>query len=674
MSSEQQINRNVPNGAVYVVACNGQDTRLDNYLRNDIESVWNFCDQFMSENPPSNWLGNYSYSATTSRNNESHEFLFGTTTVQEFNITFQVLYNPNLNDFQKILANSPVHVALFFCGHGTILGELILEDGPVDPRVLFEPWLKRDFYIGAKVVLNCCYGLLISQLLKGDETSLFVVAEAFAVMKDADSNSKVVTDALIRQAMHIMDERIDTYWLSDDGKNDIAVTAVFFGVLDSYAQSLISFGKHFIRVNPIALGPISGVGWLKEVLGSKLKSSDTQFQSCLGGLSKSISEGVYRFSYGPCLSDLENHFNTKQKLEISQSEKLPAAVDVEVFQFASSFGDTTLWRYGDTNILIDGGQIDPTESFWKIVKDLPHLDLVILTHGDQDHFTGLGRLFKSSSVENGFHVKKFLLLMPGAAMELIEEFLKKEDGENAAGDSRNFGHSVLYAALARQNGIEVDNHDGSGIKENCFKENIIVKTWGNEFMGDAIEWLRLPALNSESKKPDGNVVGLLGTKGVSLINCAGLCVMIEVRCKSGLWRGLFTGDCRVDPLIEHDVFSGRNNSNFDFVDIPHHGSSKNWTSDFMKFCFLNTNSVVGVSTDGGKKHGHPNESVMKDLKDTRVKLTFPFKSLGTRVLPSRSVKEMDMWNSQKDSGKWKFLPEEGYHLTKWKLAIKEVST
>ena len=40
MSSEQQINRYVPNGAVYVVACNGQDTRLDNYLRNDIESVW----------------------------------------------------------------------------------------------------------------------------------------------------------------------------------------------------------------------------------------------------------------------------------------------------------------------------------------------------------------------------------------------------------------------------------------------------------------------------------------------------------------------------------------------------------------------------------------------------------------------------------------------------------
>lgn len=66
-----------------------------------------------------------------------------------------------------------------------------------------------------------------------------------------------------------------------------------------------------------------------------------------------------------------------------------------VYAFPADYGDSTLIRYGGINILIDGGVSSNNPCFWPVVSRLPDdekLDVVILTHQDTNHLTGIKRL------------------------------------------------------------------------------------------------------------------------------------------------------------------------------------------------------------------------------------------------------------------------------------------
>jgi len=126
-----------------------------------------------------------------------------------------------------------------------------------------------------------------------------------------------------------------------------------------------------------------------------------------------------------------------------------------------------------------------------------------------------------------------------------------------------------------------------------------------------------------------------GKKGVTLINCSGLCVMIEVSTLdsgSNLWRGLFTGDCRGEALVDWWIKNGEGNGlpkwssvKFDYVDVPHHGSEHNWKHDLFG-SNLKTNAVIGLNTNG-KKYRHPHKEVLMSLNSLsnasiQIKCTF----------------------------------------------------
>lgn len=68
-------------------------------------------------------------------------------------------------------------------------------------------------------------------------------------------------------------------------------------------------------------------------------------------------------------------------------------------------------------------------------------------------------------------------------------------------------------------------------------------------------------------------------------------------------RLLFTGDCPIQ------LFMDKLPRKIDFVKLPHHGSNKNVSKEFIR----NTEtSFYLVSTDG-KKHGHPSQSVIANI-------------------------------------------------------------
>ena len=125
-----------------------------------------------------------------------------------------------------------------------------------------------------------------------------------------------------------------------------------------------------------------------------------------------------------------------------------------------------------------------------------------------------------------------------------------------------------------------------------------------------------------------------------MINCAGICIKIEVKSNEKPWRALFAGDARGEALVKwiknkSENQNGTENSGnmnewkpFHFVDVPHHGSKKNWDenlfgdSDKSKIRLVEDNCVIGLSSAGGKMYGHPHLKVSKALKDYKVKTTF----------------------------------------------------
>lgn len=83
-------------------------------------------------------------------------------------------------------------------------------------------------------------------------------------------------------------------------------------------------------------------------------------------------------------------------------------LEVVALEQVTAYGDSTLYKYGNYEILIDGGAPKIHDNLAKILKDKVTdgvLDLLVLTHQHYDHFGGLSSsLFK----ETGIKVTEFI--------------------------------------------------------------------------------------------------------------------------------------------------------------------------------------------------------------------------------------------------------------------------
>ena len=79
--------------------------------------------------------------------------------------------------------------------------------------------------------------------------------------------------------------------------------------------------------------------------------------------------------------------------------------DPQLIVFPAARGDSTLFRWHNFNMLVDGGFIKHPPCFWETVCRLPNdqkLDIVVITHYDSDHIAGILRLFEE---ENGLPIE-----------------------------------------------------------------------------------------------------------------------------------------------------------------------------------------------------------------------------------------------------------------------------
>ena len=73
----------------------------------------------------------------------------------------------------------------------------------------------------------------------------------------------------------------------------------------------------------------------------------------------------------------------------------------------------------------------------------------------------------------------------------------------------------------------------------------------------------------------------------------------------------------------------------DILKVPHHGSKTSTSSDFVKA--LSPDYAL-ISSDGGKKYGHPHEDTLETLNAFGVKI-LRTDLLGSIIMKSDGVKE-----------------------------------
>lgn len=295
-------------------------------------------------------------------------------------------------------------------------------------------------------------------------------------------------------------------------------------------------------------------------------------------------------------------------------------------------GDCIVMRFGNLHsgdsrqqkvIVIDGGYKESGEKLVKFITDryhTNHVDLVIATHLDSDHVSGLIPLVESLSI--GAMLMQQPWLHNVGTGDASHEALSARDSYKAASE-------LERAAI--QAGIEIFE-PYSGMQSLNIDENTTLTILGpsheyyEELLKDfehnksaidkliaqfksstqnAAETIRdkiRETLDPESETLDDvhkNTAAANNSSAIIYINCLG--------------RGLlFTGDSGVDALSQAADYAsqvGINLTDLQLLDVPHHGSHHNLNGDILQRIYAQ-NAYISAAKDSPK---HPSPRVINAL-------------------------------------------------------------
>lgn len=232
---------------------------------------------------------------------------------------------------------------------------------------------------------------------------------------------------------------------------------------------------------------------------------------------------------------------------------------LEVNFFDVGQGDSVLIEMpGNNQILIDGGPSG--EVLEKIAREMPFFDrkieIIILTHPDKDHITGLFEVLDIYKIDRVF--------LPD-----IEHFKSKEK-------------SILYENFKR----EIKEQGGEiifgkrGQKISFSKDNNFLILWPPEN-------LKIEDIN------DYSIVSLFSFGDIDF---------------------LFTGD--ISRRVEHQISMGGFDLESEVLKIAHHGSKYSTSEEFLN----EVNPEIAVISVGKNPYGHPAKEVLDNLQKYDIRI------------------------------------------------------
>jgi beta-lactamase superfamily II metal-dependent hydrolase len=349
---------------------------------------------------------------------------------------------------------------------------------------------------------------------------------------------------------------------------------------------------------------------------------------------------------------------------------------IKLHVLQAEYGDCfileTKFGKDSVNVLIDGGPYQTFEKHLKpTLKKIPlngKLDLVVLSHIDNDHVIGLLDLLaeiKNQRERGGKELVKIEKIWHNSFNDLLElqEEPKKLLGNIFSAKSMvkwsNTKESLVMKGF--QQGTDLTNLAKIlKIPTNPDFDNIIV-------VNDKIRSVRLNNLSIqllgptkknvdklrkewkkwlEKKKIEKTVFGVLELLDKSVPNLASITFLASIKNR----KILFTGDCLgndiVDMLSKNSMLDRNGKFYVDVLKVPHHGSDRNTSLEFFEI--VNADYYV-ISANG--RDDNPSLSTLRWILESGKRSGKPKKIILTNMIPSakKILQEYDQNNYNYES-------------------------
>lgn len=306
------------------------------------------------------------------------------------------------------------------------------------------------------------------------------------------------------------------------------------------------------------------------------------------------------------------------------------------------YGDCLILDYGAEDephhVLIDGGPKRTYEAHLQpVLREIGQgqavLDLVVLSHIDEDHVSGLLDLFedlvwqRAGKKDEIVHIEE---LWHNSFSEVLGEGIPERLGRvlDRAGPARSFLSSTARVSRSIAQGDELTRHSerlrvdrnqrfapGGIVTLDQAQEPVALDGLTLHILGPTAE--RLAALREEwlawLQEQEDRLSGEVAmtpraarSLDTSIPNLSSILLLAEADDR----RVLLTGDGRSDDIEEGLQRAGYlepgGTLHVDVLKLPHHGSKRNVTADFLRRV---TADVYVVSASG--YHGHPSLDTLR---------------------------------------------------------------
>lgn len=293
--------------------------------------------------------------------------------------------------------------------------------------------------------------------------------------------------------------------------------------------------------------------------------------------------------------------------------------------FDSKPGDAMIIETKDKVIMIDGGTAKTYDDFCKKIDEVENIDLLVLTHYDEDHIAGIIKLFEDK--ERSQKIKKiYANLEKHIGVEEEYSITGKSIGTNKSSDQAITLQSLINDKIWHDEPIL----KGDGIDE---WEGIKIDVLGptKESLDELKKFFNADVIGTDGDKTNRNksnndsemtIEQILKTKFIedtNEANRASIIILMEVDGK----KFLFPGDCSLTTVLENldDIFLKDGELCLELLKIPHHGSCCNTSLKALEKIRCSNYLLL----TNGKSHGHPNKStivrILENNRDKEIKTT-----------------------------------------------------
>lgn len=305
-------------------------------------------------------------------------------------------------------------------------------------------------------------------------------------------------------------------------------------------------------------------------------------------------------------------------------------------------GDCFIIKFGEgkdiRNIIVDGGRrkkvVNKLKEELKIIKQAEQcVDLMILTHIDEDHIQGLIKIFEDNEVDKTIIKKvwfnsKELLSKHFTGIEQEDNKLKIHYKEN---DNISFKQGISFGKLLESLSLSSSNliYSGQEIKIGEATLNVhspdlkglekLFKEWDKVFPTKITDGTPISKRSKEDHNKSIDELSISKfVEDKAEANGSSIAFSIEIRGK----RLLMLGDSFPSVVSEslEKLYNKNSKISFDCIKISHHGSKHNTSEELLNLiscdCYL-------ISTNG-HTHGFPN-------KETLVKIAMSVTQNGNKA-------------------------------------------